>query len=381
MKKILFVIPSLEVGGTVSSLSSIIQSFKGRYDISVFPLAYEGNLNVDFKDTLLPPKISTHAYIGNFTKVHGIKRILFVIVKILKRISKLLDIDLEKIIYKSVSSNFNDIFDVTVGFQEGAATKFVSLIQAQTKIAWIHCDYTKYWGCGRELLIYDKFNKIVCVSKYTADNFTSVYPALSKKTSFIHNLMNYDKIQTCSNREIEDSRFSRDLFTILSIGRINVVKRFDQIPSIARYLIDKGCKFRWYIIGPNFADDVYKSLLNSIASERVEEYVYYLGNKYNPYPYLLNSDLLVSLSSTEACPMIFNEAKVLGLPVLTTDFGSAYEFINDGINGQIKPIEDIPVSLFKLITDKNIYNSILNGMRLSEFNSKQTYESLYQLFD
>lgn len=167
----------------------------------------------------------------------------------------------------------------------------------------------------------------------------------------------------------------------MSVGRINVVKRFDKIPSIARFLVDKGCKFRWYIIGHNFADDVYKSLLNSIVSESVEEYVCYLGNKFNPYPYLLNSDLLVSLSSTEACPMIFNEAKVLQVPVLTTDFGSAYEFINEGINGEIKPIEEISFTLYKLITDTKYYNSLLDGMRMSEFTSANTYEALYELLD
>lgn len=381
MKKILFVVPSLEVGGTISSLSSIIQVLKDRYEISVFPLAYEGNLNVDFKDILLPKKILTHAYICNYKNTQGLIRILFFIIKILKRVLGLLNIDFEQIIYKSVSTSFSDKYDVAIGFQEGSATKFVSLIQAKTKIAWVHCDYTKYYGCGNELWTYDKFNKIVCVSKYTADSFITSYPTLSKKVSYIHNFMNYDKIISCANLEIEDSRFLRNQFTILSVGRINVVKRFDKIPSIARFLVDKGCKFRWYIIGPNFADDVYKSLLNSIVSESVEEYVCYLGNKFNPYPYLLNSDLLVSLSSTEACPMIFNEAKVLQVPVLTTDFGSAYEFINEGINGEIKPIEEISFTLYKLITDTKYYNSLLDGMRMSEFTSANTYEALYELLD
>ena len=381
MKKILFVIPSLEVGGTVSSLSSIIQFIKERYEISVFPLAYEGNLSVDFKDLLLPYNILVHAYNCNFANTRGIIRVVSFLLKILKRLTRFLNFDLETNLYRSLSTKFNDQYDVIVGFQEGCATKFASLLHAPSKIAWIHCDYTKYYGCGKELLVYEKFTKIVCVSKYTTDRFISVYPGMSDKSTFVYNLMNYDNILNNSKIVIDDARFMNDQFTILSVGRINSVKRFEEIPSIARFLVDQGCKFRWYIIGPNFGDDVYKSIFTAIVRESVEDYVFYLGNKINPYPYFSKSDLLVSLSSTEACPMIFNEAKVLGLPVVTTDFGSSYEFINDGVDGYIVPIEKLGSKLYELINITDMYNLIQRGIRNVMPSNKVVDDKLLEIFE
>lgn len=379
MKKILFVVPSLEVGGTISSLSSIIQVLKDRYEISVFPLAYEGNLNVDFKDILLPKKILTHAYICNYKNTQGLIRILFFIIKILKRVLGLLNIDFEQIIYKSVSTSFSDKYEVAIGFQEGSATKFVSLIQAKTKIAWVHCDYTKYYGCGNELLTYDKFNKIVCVSKFTADRFKYVYPSLSKKVLHIYNLMDMERIKSGSLDEIDDPMFRADKFTLISIGRLHSVKRFECIPQIVKKLVDSKCEFRWYILGPHFSDSIYTELMDSITDNSLSEYVFYLGNKSNPYPYLAQSNLLVSLSTTEACPMIFNEAKALGVPILTTDFGSAFEFIDNGKNGIIVPFEDITSTLVNIINSPNKVEILKGTNDIVDFN-KTIFDSIDQLF-
>ena len=380
MKKILFVVPSLEVGGTISSLSSLIECLKDRYEISVFPIAYEGNLNVDFQDLLLPRKTLAHAYNCNFINTQGLMRLMAFALKIFKRISRACHYDFETKLYSSFASKFNDKYDVVVGFQEGNATKLASLLSAPNKIAWIHCDYTKYPGCCKELSTYNQFTKIICVSKYTADAFTSVYPTFSGKTTFVYNLMNYDKILSNSNMNIDDSRFSSDQFTILSVGRINIVKRFDKIPSIARYLVNKGCKFRWYVIGPNFADNVYKSFTDAITQESVQDFVFYLGNKINPYPYFRRSNLLVSLSSTEACPMIFNEAKVLGLPVLTTDFGSSFEFIKDSVDGYIVPIDKLGDKLYDILTHQDIYSPIQNVSECVLSTNATITSKLYDTF-
>ena len=56
--------------------------------------------------------------------------------------------------------------------------------------------------------------------------------------------------------------------------------------------------------------------MQAISDHSVENEVICLGNKTNPYPYFKVADLLVSTSSSEACPMIFNEAKILNLPVM-----------------------------------------------------------------
>ena len=43
--------------------------------------------------------------------------------------------------------------------------------------------------------------------------------------------------------------------------------------------------------------------------------------------------MVVSTSVSEACPNVINEAKILHTPIVATNFGSVYEFIEDGVNG------------------------------------------------
>jgi glycosyltransferase involved in cell wall biosynthesis len=193
-------------------------------------------------------------------------------------------------------------------------------------------------------------------------------------------LIDLNHIKFKALEQIQNDTFVSEKFTIISVGRLDPVKRFESIPYLAKYLVDNNCDFRWYIIGPKSSEDVYKQINEEIDRNNVSDYVFYLGNKYNPYPYIAQSDLLVALSFSEACPMIFNEAKVLGVPVLTTDFGSAAEFIEDGNNGYIVPFNQINIYLYKLLKSKQIYISIKDGMTQNEYNNKLAIQQLLDLF-
>lgn len=381
MKKILFVVPSLEVGGTISSLLSIVEYLRDKYIVNIFVLAHEGNKNLPFNDLILNKHFAVHAYNSTLAKSTGFERILIAFIKVIKRICLIFNYDLEMCLYKSVVSRMQNLeYDYVVGYQEGAATKFASLFKNNTRFAWVHCDYSKYPMAGKEINLYKEFNRIICVSEYTANNFRLIYPALSDNVEAIHNILNINFIRDKANEQICDSYFDNSYFTIISVGRINPVKRFNLIPLIAKRLKDNGCDFRWYILGPNYNDNCYRNLINLINSYEVSENVIYLGNKENPFPYYVKSNLLISLSSTEACPMIFNEAKVISLPVLTANFGSSYEFIEDGINGRIVAIDDMFDTLYELISNKESYVSLKDNTLHCSYNNRMIYDSLDNLF-
>jgi len=66
----------------------------------------------------------------------------------------------------------------------------------------------------------------------------------------------------------------------------------------------------------------------------------------------------VTLSLSEACPMIFNEAKILQIPIVSSDFGSAKEFINNGVDGIISPIEEFPEVIYQMMSNAMKYQNI-----------------------
>ena len=111
-------------------------------------------------------------------------------------------------------------------------------------------------------------------------------------------------------------------------------------------------------MGGGSAEDTDK-IKTAIESNGVMDKVIMLGARTNPFPYLKRANLLVSTSESEACPMIFNEAKILGTPIVSANFGSAHEFIKQGVDGYISSIEEMHNTISKLIEDKDEY-SILN---------------------
>lgn len=379
MKRLLFVIPSLEVGGTTTSLASIIDNLQHLFLIDVIALTHDGNNEVSFAGKILKRDLLVHAYSCNISLAPRWLRPILFIIKIVKRLCIYLHVDLEKSLFRRYINKLDDSYDCVIGFQEGNATRFASLFKHVKKVAWVHCDYSQYMLQGQELMIYINFENIVCVSQYTASKFKDIYPSLSTRVSYIYNLIDTVRVRDLSKSHIED--FQTDKFTIVSIGRIHQVKRFEQIPIIAKKLLDMNCDFRWYIIGPNYSDQIFNRLMNSIEELSVSKYVSYLGNKYNPYSYLAQSDILVTLSYTEACPMIFNEAKVLGIPVLTTDFGSSFEFIDDGINGRIVPLDRVEYVLAELIDSKEAYKRLKIGMSRYDYDNHASIKSLCDIFN
>lgn len=382
--RILFVIPSFNTGGTVSSLVSIINSqFSSLYDIDVFSIKKSGsNETLSFYDIGLNDAISAvHCGFSSLTKKERIK---FSLLKILLRIpfiGSFINRHVEKMTIRRIEKKNN--YDYVVAFQEDYTTRFVKNFHCEKKIAWVHCDYAYAIDKSKsELELYSDYYRIVCVSNYTRKEFVNRYPSLGNRTIAIHNLFDASIIKEKSAITIEDSQFESSAFSILSVGRISAVKQFSLIPSIAADLLSRNLLFKWYIIGnANYQDELQK-LNNEIEKYGVQDCVLYLGGKNNPYPYFVKSDLLVCLSKSEACPMVFNEAKVLRLPILSTDFGSSYEFIEEGKNGFITSIEQIPVKLEELIINKeSLYNMKKASLADADDSNGIILSQLRQLFE
>ena len=347
MKRLLFITPSRSIGGTNSSLSSIISFLKDKFDIKVLVISSSGEGTYSFDDIVISNAL-LDAYHTDYSKLDSSIKILAFFIKTLKRILNLLSISGENIInrlaVKSIGKEYN--FDVVIGFSEGVSMRLASQFNVPSKVTWIHCDYDRAVPeYINELSFYEKFNDIVCVSKYTKQKFINRYPSLASRTIYIYNLLDVDRIKCLSEAPIDDKTFRNDLFTIVSMGRMDPVKGFSLIPKIASELKQRACKFRWFIIGgpENYEFSKVKS---EIQKYDVDDVVFLLGAKRNPYPLLRASNLYVSTSFSEACPMVFLEAKTLGVPIVSADFGSAHEFVGEhgfvlSVGGFPKLLEDL----------------------------------------
>ncbi len=352
MKKILFVLPSFNYGGSTTSLLSILNSKLAlEYSIHVFEMHKGDNKSPVLSKFDIGMNEWTNAFYSNFRTLSTKDKFKAFLLKILTqtRLKNRIEKWVVKITIKRIEKNN---YDCIVAFLEKQATDFCQYFSVERKIAWIHCDYSKaYPRDDRDLQLYGRYDKIVCVSKSTRDSFLKYYPSLLDRTIFIYNLFDSNSIISKSKETIEDQNFDCKQFTIISVGRINKVKRFDLIPRIARNLCEKGLTFKWFIIGQPYGNEELSRLTHAIDEEDVNDYVVYLGGKSNPYSYFRMADLLVCVSESEACPMIFNEAKLLNLPIVSTDFPSAFEFIDKGQYGRITNIETMADTIAEIVSE------------------------------
>lgn len=376
MKTILFIIPSFDIGGTTVSTRNLISVLdKQNYEVAVWALNDEGILKWMYEDIRIVPT----CFIARAIACNGwkdaptlFKRIITAVIRGICGYNPFRSFLFKRAVKKCLGKKS---FDIVVACQEGIATKFSLSVPAKQRVAWVRCDYKLYIeskGDGIECE-YANYDHVVCVSEQARRGFVAVYPDLDSRTVCIYNPQDSKLIVSQSDVDDHDSRFLTDEKIIVSVGRFNPVKRFEAIPSIARKLIDLGLNFRWYIIGDSGKD---MRVPTEIKKYDVGNHVIMLGAKSNPHFYIKRADLYVCLSTTESCPRVINEAKILGTPVVSTNFPSVYEYLEDGMNGRIVPLEDVADAIEDLLKDDQKYERIKSEIVKFKFDNRPLLEQL-----
>ncbi len=380
-KRILFVISNLGCGGINRSLENLLSVINDEnLNVSVLAFDATGQYKDGFPNScLLKPNLFVNYQTRNLSQQHGFAKGLTALIKIADRISG------GRVKQFAFSRQRNRVlkedYDAIIAFSEGAPTHFLASVNNRNKIAWIHCDYKSYltFCAGREVdevNIYANYDKIICVSDFTRSSFEKVAKNLSCQILSIPNVLNTRLIRQ------EAAKFKPDYeggFNIVTVGRIDPVKRPSVIPEILSYILRKVENVHWYIIGPTIWQSEFDKLSDAISKYGVADKIHLLGQKDNPYPYIKNADLLVNTSVSEACPYVVNEAKVLGTPVVCTDFGSAKQFISNGVDGFSVPLDKMADTITGLIADKQSYNKIKENLRGFEYDNESIKERFFSL--
>ncbi len=369
MKKILFILPHFDIGGTLTSFKSLLPLIDyTKYEVYVYALVNRGNGNKD-----MPKEINVlgkpHNSLDNRCRIKSkIKLLAYSFLKPLLSLLTSCGIDLSSLYYKKMADYLSKgKYDIVIAYQEGSATRMAQHIEANFKIAWVHSIYSRYVYLSKKKSIrevYDKYNLIVCVSQTAANDMIKCEPKWQEKIRVVYNVVDDDRIKKLATVPL---KLGSD-FNIVSVGRIDPVKRFSLIPKLSYELIKLGLQFDWWIIGSIVDKKEFTLLKNNIKKYKVQNNVHFLNSQNNPYPYIYNSDILVCLSSSETFNYTIAEAKVLNVPVVTTDFPSAYEFVEHNISGVISPVEKISETIFDLLTNCQLYSKIKDNLRRTSYS-------------
>lgn len=377
--RILVFISSFEIGGTIVSLNSLLKALDPeRVSVDVFARKREGS----YLDKMENCRILDENYwlTENFTGTSHLNSVKIKLVKAFKAICRSLHFDIKPYcIRKGCRQIGTERYDAIVSFQENI-TNEIAKYPAKRRIAWIHSDYSRFLNlCGleNENLVYEKIDNIVCVSAYGKSVFDGIYPQFSNKSVAIHNVIDVDAIKEKSlMTEDLDLLFDTSVFTIVSAGRLDPVKQFEKIPSIAKTIQGNTDKpFKWYIIGGSRGYGcVEKEIQEKVSEYGLEDCVIRLSEKQNIYPYIAKANLYVCTSLSESFPLVVNEAKALKVPIVSNAFPSVKESIREGVDGYVVTIEQIPSKVVEIMEKSFVTNSSSDG-------NDAALKSIYKLFE
>ncbi|MDO5555863.1 MAG: glycosyltransferase [Clostridia bacterium] len=226
-------------------------------------------------------------------------------------------------IYKKyIKNNYNK----EIAFLEGPITTiFSSKNKNVKKIAWIHNDISLVFGNNikskiKKIInkkIYEKYQKLIFVSNHNLEKFNEFYNINIEK-QVIHNYLNTENVLNKS-KEFTVDLFEKNTINFVTVARLVEQKAIDRLICVHYKLISEGYKHKLYVVGSGPLKFKLEELINKL---NISNTFILLGQKENPYPYILNSDYFCLLSYYEGLPMVLLEAKSLNKFILITDTAS-----------------------------------------------------------
>ena len=254
-------------------------------------------------------------------------------------------------------------------------------VNAKTKIAWIHTDYSKIeTDVELDLKMWDKFDYLVAVSEECKESFLKKYPSLRQKLIVIENITSPEFVKELSNEDVGISIKKDKRFKLVTVARFSHAKGIDNAVKAMKLLKERGyTDLVWYVVGYG-SDEVYIKTL--IKEYGLEEYFILLGKQINPYPFIKQADLYVQPSRYEGKAVTVTEAQILEKPVLITNYPTARSQINEGIDGVITDlsVKGIANGIEKLYKDNELRTKLINNTKKIDYGNTMELEKLYKLF-
>lgn len=364
MQKILIIIDSLTCGGAEKSLISLLPflSEKG-YDITLMLRARGG---------LFEQYVPKAVKIVDFPFNPGLFRRL--IYSLMLRMPRNKGKHTAELYWKYVGRYFprlKEKYDVAIAYQQGFPTFYVAeKVDARKKYCWVNADI-KSVGYSIEFCkpFYRLYDKIVGVSDILSD--TIIYPQYvddRKRIITVLDILNEAMIRQMSL----ESKPSFTGLNIVTVGRLVPLKGYDLAIAAAKILKEKGYEFKWHFVGGGMREE-----LEALAqAEGVADYIVFEGEQLNPYPYMAQCDIYVQTSKFEGFGLTIGEAKILGKPIVSTNFPVVYNQITPGENGLVVEMtgEAIAEGIMRLIDDNELREKLQSNV-MAEHNTTAETES------
>lgn len=246
---------------------------------------------------------------------------------------------------------YYDKYDITIGYSLDSSKDIIEVLKPYAKVEKqgykietdVFIDCTTYTSVShlvvsKKLFLYQhcmpnlfdgsifknkdymsQVDGIICVSK----TLQKAIKDLGYDSKVIYNTFDKKDIITKS------TAYTTKHYNYCYVGRISMEKGLDKLAKVAKRLRSK----RFAVVGITTNSHAYLMHLLSLPN------VDLIDATQNPFPYMKNSDFVILPSRFETWGRTITESLIIGTPVITTNFASAYEQIQHGVNGYILDME------------------------------------------
>lgn len=397
MKKIFIIHSNMEIGGAETSLLGLLKSFDyDNYEVNLLLLDPVGELM-----SMIPKEVKL---LNNYDEYRYLLKPIKEVVK-----NKKFGIAMARVRGKLKANKENkklhnngDLCYLTKEYShkyaithlpniEGEYDLGISFIDphyilekkvnAKVKLGWLHTDFSRINVNHKDdFKMWNGCDYIISVSDSCKKAFDLKYPKLIEKSIVIENILPLEYVRSRAEIMNVDNEIvnNENVITICSVGRFSEQKNFDNVPNIARIIINEGVKIKWFLIGYGSDEEFIK---RKIKEEGMESNVILLGKKENPYPYIKKCDIYIQPSRYEGKAVTVREAQMLNKPVVITRFATSSSQIKDGVDGVIVPMdnEGCAKGIVSLIDNKKLQNKLISKTKESDYSNKSEIEKIYNL--
>ncbi len=348
-KKLLIVCHNVATGGIQKALINLLEEIKDQYEITLFLFSKHGSYEQQIPAPIRVIKANRFLKLLAISQREAKKEglLLYALRALLvmwtKYKSHVLPIRLLLASERKLTG-----YDAAISYVQsphdkafyGGCNEFVlHNVTADMKIAFIHCDYLRYGGHTlKNKELYCQFDRIVTVSQSCQQHFQEAIPDLAARTSVIRNCHAYASIQ--QQAHALPVHYKANTFHVVTVARLSEEKGIVRVIPVISQLSKAGYRLCWHIIGDGPARQEIEQLIDHYA---LQQHIVLHGQQSNPYRYMTHADLLLVCSHHEAAPMVIEEAKCVGLPILTTKTMSAVEMVTASRAGWV--CENTPASI------------------------------------
>ncbi|MFW9938217.1 MAG: glycosyltransferase [Candidatus Thorarchaeota archaeon] len=367
-KKVVILVPSLELGGGAEKVASVLSNHLiEKYDIHIITLFHFEN---------------KYPFKGKYYSLKERKFIFNPLLRILK-LYKLIKLISPDIILTFM--NKTSFWAIPTVYLFNLNIPLLILINTNPDSHYKKRIYGKF--LIRFLFPLKKINLLIPVSKELKKILNINYRIDNRKIIPIYTGIDTEGIKNLAKEEIDEYKEifeEKNLIKFITMGRLSPEKGHKYLIEAFSQLVKEIPNSKVFILGEG---SLRVQLEQQISLKKLQNHIFLLGFKENPYKFISNSDVFVLSSLHEGLPYSLIEALACGTPIISTDCETGpKEILENGKYGllvRVMDVDDLKQKMIYLAKDQNLRNNLSRyGLeRVRAFDNQKFFDNWDKLIN